>query len=125
MANLTLSFSLIAGLLILIAAMITIPHQTSSHFLRKKEIKALKKVAIAATVLGQRKKLMIPLPIPLPLPIPIIHKHEPIISPIDPLLTLSAAKGMKGYGGSGIGGGYGGFGGGLHGGIGGFYRRRR
>lgn len=92
--------------------------QTSdAHVLRRKHIKALKKVAVAATVLGNRKKVMIPLPLPLPLPIPIIHKHEPIISPIDPLLTITAAKGAKGYypgyypGFGGIHGGYGGFGG--------------
>lgn len=96
-----------------------VPQHTSAYYLKRKQIKALKKVAIAATVLGNRKKIMIPLPVPLPLPIPIIHKHEPIISPIDPLLTLSAAKGAKGFG------GYGGFGG-LHGGLGGLgYGKRR
>lgn len=106
-------FSIILSLFVLIATLV--PQQTESHYLKRKQIKALKKVAIAATVLGNRKKVMIPLPVPLPLPIPIIHKHEPIISPIDPLLTLVAAKGSKGY--------YGGFGGGLGGGFG--YGRRR
>lgn len=100
--------------MILIATLV--PQQTESYYLKRRQIKALKKVAIAATVLGNRKKIMIPLPVPLPLPIPIIHKHEPIISPIDPLLTLSAAKGAKGIGGFG----------GLHGGLGGFgYGKRR
>lgn len=61
---------------------------------------------------------MIPLPVPLPLPIPIIHKHEPIISPIDPLLTITAAKGAKGYYQPHFGGLHGGLGG-LHGGLGG------
>lgn len=104
--------SVLAAICVLLITLM--PTQSDSKYLRKKEIKALKKVAIAATVLGQRKKLMIPLPVPLPLPIPIIHKHEPIISPIDPLLTLTAAKGAKGY--------YQGFGG--FGGGGGIYKRR-
>lgn len=90
------------------------PQQTESYHLRRKHVRALKKVAIAASVLGNRKKVMIPLPLPLPVPIPIIHKHEPIISPIDPLLTLALAKGSKGQG-------YGG----LHGGLGGFGYGRR
>lgn len=107
-------FSLLMSLLVLLATLM--PQLSESYYLKKKQIKALKKVAIAATVLGNRKKVMIPLPVPLPLPIPIIHKHEPIISPIDPLLTLSAAKGAKGFG------GFGGFGG-LHGGLG--YGKRR
>lgn len=116
MANYTrLFFIILIGITLLLATLV--PQQTSAHYLKRKQIKALKKVAIAATVLGNRKKVMIPLPVPLPLPIPIIHKHEPIISPIDPLLTLTAAKGAKGY--------YGGFGG-LHGGLGGFgYGKRR
>lgn len=118
MANYITLFSILASISLLIVTLV--PFQTDSYYLKKKEIKALKKVAIAATVLGQRKKLMIPLPVPLPVPIPIIHKHEPIISPIDPLLTLSYAKGAKGFGGGG------GFGyGGLHGGLGGLYRKRR
>lgn len=97
--------SLIVCLLLLVATFA--PQNSESYYLKRKQIKALKKVAIAATVLGNRKKVMLPLPVPLPLPIPIIHKHEPIISPIDPLLTLSAMKGAKGLGG-GIGGfGYG------------------
>lgn len=107
MSNHISLFGLIMSLLILIATLV--PQQTESYYLKKKQLKALKKVAVAATVLGNRKKVMIPLPVPLPLPIPIIHKHEPIISPIDPLLTITAAKGHKGY--------YQGFGG-LHGGIG-------
>lgn len=114
MANSICILSIVISLMILIATLI--PQQTESYYLKRKQIKALKKVAIAATVLGNRKKIMIPLPVPLPLPIPIIHKHEPIISPIDPLLTLSAAKGAKGIGGFG----------GLHGGLGGFgYGKRR
>lgn len=96
---------LIISLLILAATLF--PQQAESHYLKRSQIKALKKIAIAATVLGNRKKVMIPLPVPLPLPIPIIHKHEPIIAPIDPLLTITAAKGAKGY--------YTGFGG-IHGG---------
>lgn len=91
------------------------PQETQSYYLKKKQIKALKKVAIAATVLGNRKKVMIPLPVPLPLPIPIIHKHEPIISPIDPLLTITAAKAAKGY--------YPGYAG-IHGGGFGYGKRR-
>lgn len=118
MANYVNLLCILACILVLIVTLV--PSQSNSYYLKKKEIKALKKVAIAATVLGQRKKLMIPLPVPVPVPIPIIHKHEPIISPIDPLLTLSYAKGAKGY----YAGGGGGFGG-LHGGLGGFYRRRR
>lgn len=118
MANHIRIIFLVISLLILLATII--PQQSDSYYLKRKQIKALKKVAIAATVLGNRKKVMIPLPVPLPLPIPIIHKHEPIISPIDPLLTLSAAKGAKGIG--GFGGGFGG----LHGGLGGFgYGKRR
>lgn len=119
-------FGLIMCTLLLLAALF--PLQSDSiKFIRRKHVKALKKVAVAATVLGQRKKIMIPLPVPLPLPIPIINKHEPIISPIDPLLTLGVAKANKGfglhggYGGGGFGGG--GFGGGI-GGIGGYGRRR-
>lgn len=108
-------FCLFVSLLLLLAAIV--PQQTDSHYLNRKKIKALKKVAVAATVLGNRKKIMIPLPLPLPLPIPIINKHEPIISPIDPLLTLTAAKGAKGYYGP-----YGAMGGGI-GGIG--YGKRR
>lgn len=109
---------MLMSLLLLIATLV--PQQTESHYIKRKQIRALKKVAIAATVLGNRKKVMIPLPVPLPLPIPIIHKHEPIISPIDPLLTITAAKGAKGY--------YPGFGGGVHGGLSGFglgYGKRR
>lgn len=108
-------YIVLIGFTLLIATLV--PQPTNAYYLKKKQIKALKKVAIAATVLGNRKKVMIPLPVPLPLPIPIIHKHEPIISPIDPLLTLTAAKGAKGY--------YGGFGA-LHGGVGGLgYGKRR
>lgn len=79
------------------------------HYLRKKHVKALKKVAIAATVLGNKKKFLFPIPVPLPLPIPIITKHEPIISPIDPLSHLAYIKGslLTGGGLGGIGGGYG------------------
>lgn len=108
-------FGLMLALMLLVATLA--PQSADSYYLKRKQIKALKKVAVAATVLGQRKKVMIPLPIPLPLPIPIIHKHEPIISPIDPLLTITAAKGAKGYypnyypGFGGIHGGYGGLGG--------------
>lgn len=108
-------FSLFVSLLLLLAAII--PQQADSHYLKRKQIRALKKVAVAATILGNRKKIMIPLPVPLPLPIPIINKHEPIISPIDPLLTITAAKGAKGYYGP-----YGAIGGGI-GGIG--YGKRR
>lgn len=117
--------SLILSMLLLSA--VIVPQQTESYYLKKKQIKALKKVAIAATVLGNRKKVMIPLPVPLPLPIPIIHKHEPIISPIDPLLTITAAKGAKGYYQphfGGLHGGLGGFGGGGIGFGGGGYGRR-
>jgi len=111
MANHISVLSFLISILILFAVLV--PQQSESYYLKRKQIKALKKVAIAATVLGNRKKIMIPLPVPLPLPIPIIHKHEPIISPIDPLLTLSAAKGAKGLGG-------------IHGGLGGFgYGKRR
>lgn len=95
MTNWITLLGVIATLMVVLIALI--PPTSQSIRIKKNEIRALKKVAIAATVLGQRKKLMIPLPVPLPLPIPIIHKHEPIISPIDPLLTLSAAKGAKGY----------------------------
>ena len=112
MANHISILSILISLLILIATLV--PQQSESHYLKRKQIKALKKVAIAATVLGNRKKIMIPLPVPLPLPIPIIHKREPIISPIDPLLTLALAKQGKLSA--------------LHGGIGGFgggYGRRR
>lgn len=126
MANLRALFSILISAVILIVMLL--PNQYGCSYLRKKEIKALKKVAIAATVLGNKKKIMIPLPIPLPLPIPIIHKHEPIISPIDPLLTLALAKGSKGLGyGGAYGGGFGGGGfGGIHGGIGGLgYGKRR
>lgn len=96
---------ILVSLLVILATLL--PQQTESHYLKRKQIKALKKVAIAASVLGNRKKIMIPLPVPLPLPIPIIHKHEPIISPIDPLLTLALAKGSKGLGYGGLHGGYG------------------
>lgn len=114
MANHISIFSILISMMILIATLV--PQQSESHYLKRSKIRALKKVAIAATVLGNRKKVMIPLPVPLPLPFPIIHKHEPIISPIDPFLTLSAAKGAKGIGGFG----------GLHGGLGGFgYGKRR
>lgn len=106
-------FSLLMSLAVLMA--ILAPQETQSYYLKKKQIKALKKVAIAATVLGNRKKVMIPLPVPLPLPIPIIHKHEPIISPIDPLLTITAAKAAKGY--------YPGYAG-IHGGGFGYGKRR-
>jgi len=106
-------FSLLMSLIVLAAVLI--PQETQSYYLKKKQIKALKKVAIAATVLGNRKKVMIPLPVPLPLPIPIIHKHEPIISPIDPLLTITAAKAAKGY--------YPGYAG-IHGGGFGYGKRR-
>jgi hypothetical protein len=108
---------LVVALLVLVALLG--PQVTESHYLKRKQIKALKKVAVAATVLGQRKKVMIPLPVPLPFPIPIINKHEPIISPIDPLLTITAAKGAKGY----YPHYYPGFGG-IHGGYGGFAGRR-
>lgn len=108
MANHIGLFSILLSLLILLATLV--PQQTESHYLKKKQIKALKKVAIAATVLGNRKKVMIPLPVPLPLPIPIIHKHEPIISPIDPLLSLTVAKQAKLGSLHGLGGGFGGYG---------------
>lgn len=94
MANLKTVIGVLATLLVIFVALIPF---TSESLHLKRKIKALEKVAILATVVGQRKKLKIPLPVPLPLPIPIIHKHEPIISPIDPLLTLSAAKASKGY----------------------------
>lgn len=112
MASYISLISLLLSIIILIATLV--PQQSECYYLKKKQIKALKKVAVAATVLGNRKKVMIPLPVPLPLPIPIIHKHEPIISPIDPLLTLAYMKGSKG-----------GFGG-IHGGLGGFgYGKRK
>ena len=97
MANHISIFKIIMGILIVIGVLF--PHQVpvEAHHLKRSKIYALKKVALAATVLGNRKKIMVPLPVPLPLPIPIIHKREPIISPIDPLLTLTAAKGAKGY----------------------------
>ena len=104
---------LILGLAFVLALLA--PQEARAHYLKKKQIRALKKVAIAATVLGNRKKIVLPLPVPLPLPIPIIHKHEPIISPIDPLLTITAAKAAKGY--------YPGYAG-LHGGGFGYGKRR-
>lgn len=110
MTNYFKLFSILVSLIVLLA--ILVPLQSESHFLKRKQIRALKKVAIAATVLGNRKKVMIPLPVPLPLPFPIIHKHEPIISPIDPLLTIVQAKGAKGYYG-GFTGGFTGIGGGI------------
>ena len=85
---------------------------TSHRLLKKKEIRVLKKVALASAVLGQRKKIMIPLPMPLPLPIPIIHKHEPIIAPIDP---ISQIKAYKGFGLGAIEGGFNGYGYGPYG----------
>lgn len=95
MANHLKILSIIICLIVLFATLV--PQQTESYYLKKRQIKALKKVAVAASVLGNRKKIMIPLPVPLPLPIPIISKHEPIIAPIDPFLSIVAAKGAKGY----------------------------
>lgn len=108
MANLQVQLAILLSILVILSTFV--PRQTESYYLRKKHVKVLKKVAVAATVLGNRKKLMIPLPVPLPLPIPIIHKHEPIIAPIDP---ISHIKAFKGYGlaalggGAGLGGSYG------------------
>lgn len=95
MANHLKILILIISLIVLIATLV--PQQSESYFLKKNHIRALKKVAVAASVLGNRKKIMIPLPLPLPLPIPIISKHEPIIAPVDPFLSIAAAKSAKGY----------------------------
>lgn len=72
--------------------------------LKKKEIKILQHIAVAATVLGKRKKFMLPLPLVLPVPFPIIHNHQPIISPegIDLGLAFEQKIGSK-FGKGGLG----------------------